>query len=362
MKKIIFVVLIVVMVVSFTAFNKEEAREVTEKSKTVEVITIKEKNSPVILEYIGIVKSDEVKSIAFKSSGKINKIYVQKGDYVKKSEKLAEIDKDDLRLQLKASKSQLNAAKQDIKKAEDSYKFNKDSFEKIEKLYENNAISKDDYEKAKLNLETSEASFNQVKSNYEMAKVDYDYKLKSINDATITSDIEGYVLDVKYKEGEMVSAGVPVIIFRNDKMIVSTGVTQKDLEKIKIGDEAVIELNATEIKGIISNISQAPDKYTRTYEIEISIDDSDYYLETIVDVKFKVGSESGIWIPLSSILSSSIDYVYVVEDSRAVKKAITIENIRGNLAKVKGLKSGEQLVIKGMKTIKNGALLKVNDL
>ena len=61
------------------------------------------------------------------------------------------------------------------------------------------------------------------------------------------------------------------------------------------------------------------------------------------------------------ILSSNIDYVYVVEDDRAVKRTVTIEKTKGSQAKVKGLEVGEQLIVNGMKSVKNGALVNIND-
>ncbi|WP_432665255.1 efflux RND transporter periplasmic adaptor subunit [Wukongibacter baidiensis] len=361
MKKISLILLSLSMLMMITACGETEVASVEEVAKPVEVMTLNEETMPVELEYIGVVKSDETKEIGFKSSGKISKIYVEKGDYIKKGTKLAELDKEDLMFQVNASKSKLDAVQIDINKAKDSYDYAKELFVKVEELHESKSISQYEYDQAKLKIDSSEDAYDQAKSNYEAAKTDYDYKLSMVNDTTLVADIEGYVLDIKYEVGEMISSGSPIVVLRNDMKIVETGITQKDLGKISIGQEAKIEYNGEETKGSITNISQLADKSTRTYNVEISLDEGDYYLETIVGVKFEIGEESGIWIPINSILSSTIDYVYVVEDNRVVKKTITIEDTKGSLVKVKGLEPGTKLVINGMKSIRNGSLVSIID-
>ncbi|WFD09617.1 efflux RND transporter periplasmic adaptor subunit [Tepidibacter hydrothermalis] len=361
MKKISLIFLVGCLLLSLSACTKAEAEKVEEIAKKVEVDVLQQKTTSVELEYTGIVKSDEMKEISFKSSGKISNIYVEKGDYIKKGQRLVELDKEDLNLQLSATKSKLDTSQLDIKKAEDSYNYKKELFEKTEEMYEYGAVSRDDYDKVKLDFDTSKTIYNQAKSNYETLKIDYDSKVKMVNDATVVSDMNGYVLDIKYEEGEMVSPGTPIVTIGNDKKVVKTGVAQKDLDKISLGKEVKIEFNDKETKGKVTNISKLPDKTTRTYDVEISLNETDYYLESIVNVKFGIGEETGIWIPINTILSSNIDYVYVAEDDRAVKRTVTIQKTKGSQAKVKGLKAGEKLIVNGMKSVKNGALLNIND-
>lgn len=59
-------------------------------------------------------------------------------------------------------------------------------------------------------------------------------------------------------------------------------------------------------------------------------------------------------IPISSILNDGEDYVYVVENGRAVRKNITLGDAHEDKVSVEGLKAGDKLVIEGMKEIKAG--------
>ena len=58
---------------------------------------------------------------------------------------------------------------------------------------------------------------------------------KNINDSTITADADGYVMELPYKEGEVIAAGYPVVVAKSTDMVVSVGVSDEDISKIKLG-------------------------------------------------------------------------------------------------------------------------------
>lgn len=53
---------------AFYSMQKEEVKQIEEKSVPVQVSTLKEEVTPVMLTYTGVVKPEEIKTIAFKSS------------------------------------------------------------------------------------------------------------------------------------------------------------------------------------------------------------------------------------------------------------------------------------------------------
>ncbi|WP_176461693.1 efflux RND transporter periplasmic adaptor subunit [Anaeromicrobium sediminis] len=360
MKRILTLLMAGMIMLTFTGCDKATAEEEVQSFKTVEVQELKQEVMPVQIKYTGTVKADVQKSIAFKSGGKISNVHVSKGDHIKPGQTLVSLDKTDLSLQANGSKSKLDAAANDVKKTKDSYEYQNDYFTKVEKLYEQKAISMDDYNKARLSRDSAEASYNQAVNQYNAMKQDYENKLELLSDATIKSDVEGYVLDVPYEKGEMVGAGTPVVTIRNDKNIVRTGITQEDLGNVKVGDTVTIKLKDETTEGVVKNIGQVPDPATRTYDVDIAIH-KDYPLESIVNITFDIGEENGMWIPIEAILSSNIDYVYVVEEDKVIRKTVEIEEVRGTLVKVKGLKANDKLIIRGMKSVRDGDLVKIKE-
>ncbi|MGE5630433.1 MAG: efflux RND transporter periplasmic adaptor subunit [Caulobacteraceae bacterium] len=396
MKRRIYLISIVLVLVFATACSNQQ-NTLQSKGKPVKVVEIKEESNEVALSYSGIVGSSELKKLAFKSSGRIKAINVEKGQKIKAGDILIELDEGDLKHSLEASEGQMKAAAStydkavngatseelrtaelNVKKAQDSYDFVLSNYKKVEALYNSGAASKLDLDKAKLEADIGESELkqatellNQTKKGAraedkeallhqtEQAKADYEYKKSLLQDAVMTSDSEGYIVDILYKKGELVQAGYPAVVVRNAGLVVNVGLSGKDFSKVMLGTKAKVSVGGKTVGGTVTNISQVPDAQTRTYNIEITLEENSLNLGAVAKVDIVAGNESGIWIPLTSMLSDGTDYVYLARDNIAEKREIAIEGITGSKAKVTGLKPKEQLVVEGMKRLRAGDVISV---
>jgi len=358
MKRFLTIVLIMSMLITLAACSRAEETVVEERARAVKVKEIKEGENPVTLSYIGTINSKDIVEYSFKSSGKLGRVFVEKGDKVKKGDKLAQLDMQDLNFQLSAAKATLDAAKLNIKKSEDALNYDKELFNKMDNLYKEGSISKDQYDQVKLKMDTSNTTYNQAKSQYEAAKTDYEYKLSLVEDATIYANQDGSIVEVPYEKGELIPQGYPAVIVRSVGQVVNVGIAQRDLKKIELGTEAVVNVDGEKAKGRITNIAEAPDEATRTYNAEVTIEDKSFRLGSIAKLEFNIGKESGVWIPISTIMSNGEDYVYIVEEDRAFKRIVELGKIHEDTVMVKGVNPGELLVLSGMKNLNDGS--KVN--
>ncbi|WP_407310370.1 efflux RND transporter periplasmic adaptor subunit [Desulfosporosinus sp. SB140] len=376
--------------------GNNDASESDTKTYPVKTLVLKEESYPISLEYEGITGGSEVRKLSFKSSAKIAKLYVSKGQPVKKGDHLVDLDKTDLNFALEASKSQMNAAsaqynkavngaqQEDINKAQiavnnaqDNYNFYKDLYDKNLQLYNQSAISKQALDSAKLQLDSSEASLNIAQQSLQQLKTgtreedkeallaqlntattDYNSKVNLVQDASLVSDTDGYVVDVLCKEGELQPAGNPVILLRSENQVVTVGLTDNDVKKLEVGTKAQVKIDDLTSDGEIINIVQMADPQSGTYSAEIKllnpIDNNKFYIGESVKVYINAGEKSSIWVPISSILNDGEDYVYVDESGHAVRKNVTLGDAQEDKVSVEGLKTGGKLVIEGMKTIKAG--------
>lgn len=378
---------------------KAEDNSLQRKPKPVRAITLHEESHPVILNYSGIVGAESIKKLAFKSSGKIDKVLVKKGEQIHVGQPLVQLDIKDLSYNQAASQGQLQAARAqyektingalpedikqmeaNVKKAEAAYQFSKDNYEKMEHLYAAGALSKNDFDKAKLELDIKEADLHSVKEmekktkngsraeeqaaakgQLEQAAADYNHKTSLLEDALLKANADGYVVDILYESGEIASAGYPVIVVRDNSQVLNAGISSKDFPKITLGAKAKIRINNQEIDGEVTNIGQTPDNETLTYPIEVSLPDVHLPIGAIGTVDFIIGETKGIWIPISAILSNGEDYVFVEKDGQAFKREIFLGEIKGNLVRVEGLSSNDRLIVEGMKKIKDQELVSVLD-
>lgn len=360
MKKIFCASILIFLVLFSTGCSKEKI-ESTEEYRAVKIEKIEKIENPVILEYVGIVNSKELIKYSFKTPGKIEKVFVEKGDYVKKGDSLAQLDLSELNFQLDAAEDVLNTAKADIEKAREAMEYDKDNLEKMEKLLNENAISRDTYDQLSLKLKVSIETFNQANSQFNAAKTDFEYKKFLVDNGTIAAQTDGRVAEILYRENEQIAAYYPIVVIRSDVSVVNVGIAQKDLMKIKEGTSAEIDNYGDKVKGYLNYLSETPDEETMTYNGEVILEDNDFRIGTIVDVNFNLGDTSGIWIPIFSIMNDGEDFVYVVENNRAYKKIIEIESIYDSNMLVKGIEAGDLLIVEGMKNLSDGMLVMVNE-
>ncbi|MGF7058134.1 efflux RND transporter periplasmic adaptor subunit [Brassicibacter mesophilus] len=396
MRKLFYLTIILTLLCSNGCSDTSNKSAELENIKPVAVEKLNSETFPILLEYIGTLQSKQIKKYSFKSSGKIAKIPVANGQLVNKGDMLAELDSTELKLAAKASESQMNAAKAlydkavkgasdeeidqaklNVKKAKDAYDFSLSTYEKVQKLYDSGSISKQKLDESKLQLDNSETNLKLTEeilsqatngsraedkqaayAQYQQAKASYEAQEKLVEDTQLKADVNGYVVNVLYEIGEMAPAGHPVVVIRTDGQIINVGLSQQDIKKIDIGTEVNITIDDTKIKGLVSLINNVIDNKSRTYNVEIAIDDSykslNLPLGSIANVSFIMGSKNGVWVPISYISNDGQDYVYVVEDNRVVRKNIIIKNIYQDKVLVDGLKSGDLLITKGIKNVKEG--------
>lgn len=359
MKKIISIIFIFTMMVSMVGCKNAGQQAVLEERATaVKVLKTEESKKPVKMQYIGTVDAKDVINYSFKTGGKLSRIFVKKGDKIASRQLLAEIDTQDLSFQVTAAKATMDTAALNIKKAEDSLKYNKDLFEKMNNLYAEGSISKEQYDQVKLQADVAEASYQQTKSQYDAAKTDYEYKSTLVKDARLYAEQNGTVVDVLLKENERIGANQSIVIVRSGIQIINVGIPQQDLKNIRAGAKAFINVDDENAEGIVTYIAEAPDTATRTYNAEIQVSEKQFRLGSIAKVEVEVGEQQGIWIPMTAIFSNGEDYVYIIRDDRAFKRTVELLNVSDDKIRVEGIEAGELLAVSGMKNLNDGS--KVN--
>lgn len=394
--RLLVLALILIFTLAGCKGNNLEESKMLEK-KPVKVIEVKEESATIELQYIGIVMPEEVKKLSFKSSGKIASIKVLEGQKVKKGQTLALLDTKEIGFSVNAAKAAKDAAQaqynkaingateEDINiaaanaaKAEKAYEFSKDNYERALKLYEAGGLSKQEMEGTKLELDIRQQEYNGAKSllsqaqkgsreedkdalkaQIDQANADLSYKLSMANDANMKADMDGYIMDVLSKDGEIVSGGYPIIVLGSDINIVKFGLTQEDAAQVNIGDSVRVESQEKSFYGKIKSIDKIMDSETRTYSARAVLEDSFLPSGTIVRIYIPTQEYNAINIPLTSIMRGNYDYVYIVEGEQIKKRQIELGKVQDDMVEVSGIMKGEKLVIEGMKKINDGDMVKI---
>ncbi|MFO8068181.1 MAG: efflux RND transporter periplasmic adaptor subunit, partial [Bacteroidales bacterium] len=180
--------------------------ETTEEAKAlVEVKTVEQSTFVKELEYTGVVQAWEDAFIGAASPARIEKIYVDVGDRVKKGQKVVQMD----RTHLYQAKVQMDNLKNDM--------------ERMKVLLEEGAVTQQNYDQLKAQYEIAESNYNNLAVNTE-----------------IKSTLDGVVTGRYYSDGEIFSmspgpAGKPAIISVDQlhPVKVLVGVSEKNFTNVK---------------------------------------------------------------------------------------------------------------------------------
>lgn len=395
LKKVFIVIFALSLTMTACSSNSQNSDNV-EHVRSVKTTEVKKESYPVKISYIGTVTSKDIKKYSFKSSAKIASVNVVSGTAVKKGDVLVNLDTNDLKFSVNAAKAQmesaeaqykkaLNGALQEdiktlelnVKQAQDAYDFAADLYDTNVKLFDKGGISQFQLDQSKLQMDNAKDTLNQgqealkkvqsgsrpeditsAKSQYEGAKTNYQANLSLLEDAVLKSDVDGYIIEVLYKEGEMVPAGYPVVVVRSEIQTITIGMSQKDVKQIHIGDSADVSIDGNSISGVISDINQIPDEKTLTYKVEVDLQekssDKKIYIGSIAKVNFTTHELEGVWVDIPIIMNDGQDYVYVIENDRVIKRIVQLGDIHEDKVSVLGLEPGSQLVIEGSSNIKEG--------
>lgn len=217
-------------------------------------------------------------------SGIIDKIYVDYNSIVKQGQLIAEMDKVTLESELASAQAAYDGNKAEYEYQEKNYKRN-------EILHKKKMISDTEYE-------TSLYNYQKAKSNFDSSKATLAKARRNLSYATITSPIDGVVIDRAVEEGQTVAAGFETptlftIAADLTQMQVVADVDEADIGGVKEGQRVTFTVDAypgdtftgqvTQIRlGSSSETSGSSTTTTEsviTYEVVISAQNPDLKLK-----------------------------------------------------------------------------------
>lgn len=342
-KPLLLIVLVSALLITIWSLWPAKTEEIIEEEsvKPVRVIEVAEESGPVEMEYLGTVQAKEFKQMSFKIPGKLEAISLVEGQSVKKGQVLAQLETNDFELAVSAAKNTMDVA-------QSTYSFAQDNYDKMSELKESGAISTQDLDRARLEMEDWRARFNN-------AEIDYRSKLNMLDDSILKADMDGIVVEVLYKVGENILPAYPVVVLRDKELELTMGISQNDLNLVKVGTPAKINVAGDIYTGKVKSIGQIPDGQTKTYKTTVALSDTSLSLGMTAKITLELGNEKAIYIPINSIVNDGEDFVYVLDQNSVVhKKIIQIGRINNTKVQVTGLEKGDRIISEGIKNLQAG--------
>ena len=295
---------------------------------------------------IGNVDAKNIYTITAQSGGKIETIFFDEGEWVKKGELLLTIDAvelpillDEAKLLLNRAKSEAKVAKNDLQSLEAQKRLLQATYNRYEKLIEQKFATKAEYDKAKSDLENINAQINSSKAKIASASSEEKRAQKSIeaietklDRLKIHSPIDGYVIT---KEAQMSQYVLPsTTIFKivdADTLWVKTNIDERLAQQIKLNQKASITLRSKpneKLKGSVSRVVALSNAVTLEREIAVAFDEipKPFYINEQAEVSIEVATyKNALKIPLNLIVTyRGKNGVWVANKEEAYFKELSI--------------------------------------
>ena len=272
-KKLIYIIVAVIVVVgAIVWFTKGSSGKF---KATYTTATVSKGNISNSVTATGTVEPVTKVEVGTQVSGIIDKLYADYNSVVKKGQLVAEMDRVTLTSELNSQK-----AAYDGNKAE--YEYQQKNYARSKTLHEKNLISDTDYEQAIYNYEKAKSAFDSSKAALEKAQRNLSY-------ATITSPIDGIVINRAVEEGQTVAAGFETptlftIAADLTQMQVVADVDEADIGGVEEGQHVSFTVDAYPNDTFEGKVTQVRLEATTesnvvTYEVVISAYNPDLKLK-----------------------------------------------------------------------------------
>ena len=237
----------------------------------------------------GTVQPIDTVQVGTQVSGIVDKMYVDYNATVKKGQIIAELDKTNLISTLNTAKANLMQAKANYQSAKANLSYQLANFKRYQTLYKKGLVSANDFEAARLSYQQAIETANSNRQQIIGAQEAVNTAQTNLGYATITSPVDGIVLNKYVSEGQTVQANMttPTLytIARSLKdMQVIASVDEADIGDVKEGERVTFTVDAypdETFEGTVKQvrISGASNNSVVTYSVVISAPNDDLKLK-----------------------------------------------------------------------------------
>ena len=323
-----------VLLTSCGSKEKETTTEVEETKPLVKIAQVEKRAVAQIQEYTATVEPEVTNNIAPAVPVRIDEIFVEVGDHVKKGQQLVKMDETNLR-QLEL---QLNNKRTE--------------FERTDELYKIGGVSKSEWDALKMAYEVQQTAYKDLKKN-----------------TSLSSPINGIVTARNYDDGDLYSGAAPVLVIQQISPVkLMVHVSEDHYTQIKKGAQVDIRLDVygdEVFKGTVSLIYPTINAATRTFPVEITVANRDERVRPgmFARATLNFGEQQHVVVPDLAVVKqhgAGDSYVYVYENGKvSYNKVVLGRRLGTEYELLSGVENGAQVVVAGQKRLADGVKVEV---
>ncbi len=286
--------------------------------------------------FTGTVEAKVSNNIAPQTPARIGRIYAEVGDRVKKGQKLVEMDG-------------ANLAQAKVRMEND-----KVEFERADELYKIGGTSKSEWDARKLAYDVSRTNYDNLAEN-----------------TVLVSPVSGVVTARNYDSGDMYSGASPILTVEQIRPVkLKVDVSEVLFTKVDKGMEVEVTTDVygdRRFKGYVDIVYPTVDPATRTFPIEVRIDNSDEAVRPGMFARVSLTHETArrVVVPDRAVVKqtgSGDKYIYRLRGDRVEFVKVEPGRRIGTLYEIlSGVEEGDTVVVTGQTRLNDGAEVEIVD-
>jgi len=345
----------------FSVFSKKATEKVSEDKQGDQIIGVKafkvgRYNFEDSLNELGNIKGAIEFKLSFEIPGVVSAINYREGERYEEGALLISLKQDDILLRLKRAQAERS-------KAETALAIAQEKMNEHDKLFKMGAISQTTLDKVKLEVDSArfdvEANDLEVKANEVM-----------LEKSNLYAPTAGTIGELHIEEGEAITQNTLVgSHISTERVLAEFGVTEKDLNKLSLGQKAKVFVDAYPDKnfdGTIESIGSVVVGQSRTATVKVRIENPENLLVPGMFARIKIllfQKKNTLVLPADSLQGKEKDYyVYVIDPDRKQvhKQPIVVGYQRTDYAQIdSGVKEGDLVAVTGLDRLKDDSKVRI---
>ena len=317
-------------------------------------------------------------TVSTKVPGRLQTISVDLGSTVRKGQILAQLEQQDYKLRVQQAEAALAQARARLGLSPDGGDDRVTAEEtgtvrQAKAVLEDAKLKRDRAAKLVQQGITPRAEYDTVDSEYKVAESRYQDALEEIRnrqgllaqrrsevslakqqlaDTVVYAPMDGVVQEKKSSSGEYLAAGAPVVdVVKMDPLRLRVDVPERDSHDVRLGQSVrvSVEGDPNSYLGYIKRLSPTISEQNRVLSVEADVRNNGQ-LRPGAFVKAEIvtnQTSTAITVPSNALVTfAGIDKVIIVENGKAVEKAVTVGRRGDNWIEIKaGVNVGQSVVV-----------------
>jgi membrane fusion protein, multidrug efflux system len=331
----------------------------------VEVTQLRERPISDRVELVGSLEAVMQGRVQTRTAGYIKKLPYDIGDYVEQGALVVELDDSQAQEAFKKAEAALRVAQAQQEASVTREKQLQTKLTSYEDLLKRNVLTKQQVDDLRSDHEVAIADVALNRALVEQANSALETSRLNLEETKIKAALTGYISDRYAEVGDLADPNTPILNIVDLALIHTiVHVVEKDYDKIKLGQSAVVRVDAfpgKEFPGKVIRIAPRIDLETRTAAIQIEIHNSENYLKpgmyARVSLQFARKEKASV-IPMATVQHDREErFVYIVKpkENTVERRNVTIGIEDGRFSEIlQGLSADEKIVALGSRLIREG--------